>query len=106
MSSQAELAEARQRLSSLESELESNRQMLSSAAADLAAAKEHWLTARKGPGRQLSALAGLEQRQEEARRSIMQTAAAVANLRNSITQAEERIAAMDRDGQRLQAEMA
>jgi hypothetical protein len=40
LSSQAELAQARQRLTALELELESNRQVLGSAAADLTAAQE------------------------------------------------------------------
>ena len=106
LSSQAELAEARQRFTALEAELETNRQILGSAASDLAAAQEQLAESQRQAAQAAQALAGLENQQEASRREIMQTAASAANLRNQITQAEERLAAMDRDAQRLQAEIA
>jgi chromosome segregation protein len=106
LSSQEELGEARQRLTALETELEANRRILSSAAADLAAAKEQLAQSQLESAEAVQALAKLERQQEESRLKIMQAAAAAANLRNLITQAEERLAAMDRDAQRLQAEVA
>src|SRR5207247_11137554 len=45
------------------------------------------------------------QQQEASRIAIMEAVAAASNLRNQLTQAEERLAAVDREGQRLHAEM-
>src|SRR5581483_6625302 len=84
-SAEAELSQARHRLAALESELDSNRQVLESAAADLTQ---------------------LEWQQEEWRAAIMEAVASAADLRNQLTQAQERLAAVDRETQRLQAEIA
>src|SRR5262249_1208423 len=52
------------------------------------------------------ALADLEDQQEKSRASILDTVASVSNLRNQLAKAEERLAAVDREGQRLQNEIA
>jgi chromosome segregation protein len=105
LSSQAELGEARQRLTALQTELDSNRQILGSATSGLETAKENLARRQRELSAAAQALAGLEHQQEESRSAIMQTAAAAASLRNLMTQAEERLAAMDRDAQRLQSEL-
>src|SRR4029078_5724871 len=48
----------------------------------------------------------LEQAQEQSRVAILESVAAISNLRNQLTQAEERMAAGDREALRLQSEMA
>ncbi len=53
-----------------------------------------------------AALAELERQQEQSRVTIVEAVAAASNLRNQLTQAEERLAGVDREAQRLQAEMA
>ena len=104
--SNAELAQARHRLTSLEAERDSNRQVLESAAAELAAAQSQLANCHTEANLAASALAELERQQEASRLAIMEAVAAAANQRNQLTQAEERLAAVDREGQRLQAEMS
>ncbi len=48
----------------------------------------------------------LERRQEQRRTDIMRAVSQSSSLRNRITQAEERLAALDRDAQRLNSEVA
>jgi len=104
-SSEAELAQARSRLTSLEEELNSNRQVLESAAAELAAAQAELEASHQQAELASMSLAGLEKQQEESRTAIFESVSAISNLRNQLTQAEERMAAADREAQRLQAEM-
>jgi chromosome segregation protein len=104
--SEAELAQVRHRLTALESELDSNRQILNSATADLAAAQNDLLVAQQEATSATANLSELERQQEEWRSSVMQSVASAAALRNHLTQAEERLAAVDREAQRLQAEIA
>jgi chromosome segregation protein len=101
-----ETAQAQDRLSALEAELESNRQVLESAAADLAAAQNELTLSQQEAAGTANELADLERQQEECRNAIMEAVATASNLRNQLTQAEERMAAVDREGQRLQAEIA
>ena len=105
LSSQAELTQARQRVTALELELESNRLVLSSAAEDLAAAQQRLMLSQREAAYAADALADLEHQHEQSRAAILDTVAAVSNLRNQLTQAEERLAAVDREAQRLHAEM-
>src|SRR6266852_9229625 len=105
-SSDAELGQARVRLTALEEELNSNRQSLNSAAADLAAAQQELEASQQQAVSAASALAELEQQQEQSRVAILESVAAISDLRNQLTQAEERMAAADREAHRLQAEMA
>ena len=51
-------------------------------------------------------MAELEHQQEQSRVAIVEAVAAASALRNQHTQAEERLAGVDREAQRLQAEMA
>jgi chromosome segregation protein len=104
--SEAELAQVRHRLTALESELDSNRQILESAAADLASAQSELAMAQQAAANATSNLADLEGQQETWRASVMQSVADAAALRNQLTQAEERLATVDRDAQRLQVEIA
>ena len=105
-SSEAALAQAQHRLTTLEAERDSNRQILDSAAADVAGAQQELAQCQQEAAEASNALAELEKQQEESRAAIIEVVAAGSNLRNQLTQAEERLAAVDREGQRLQAEMA
>ena len=104
-SSDAELAQARNRLLSLETELESNRQILESAAADLAAAQHELALCQQEATSASADLNALEQEMEQGRVSIMEAVATTSRLRNQLTQAEERLAAVDRESQRLNSEI-
>ncbi len=103
---EAELAQAKHRMVRLEEESESNRQILDSAAADVTAAHEQLRQAQQKSTAASTALAELEQRQEQSRAAILEAVASASNLRNHLTQSEERLAGVDREAQRLQAEMA
>ena len=105
-SSEAELAQAQYRLTAIESERAANRQVLDSAAVEVAAAQQELAQCQQEAAAASKALAELEHQQEESRVAIMELAATGSNLRNQLTQAEERLAAVDREAQRLQAEMA
>ncbi|HJT69195.1 MAG TPA: chromosome segregation protein SMC [Terriglobales bacterium] len=105
-SSEAEIEQARAKLAVLEEELSSNRQILDSAAADVAAAQQELEASQQQASFAEGALEELERRQEQSRIAILDCVASLANLRNQLTQAEERMAAADRESQRLHAEMA
>ena len=105
-SSEAELGQARVRLTALEEELNANHLSLESAAADLAAAQQELEASQQQASSAAGALADLEQQQEQSRISILESVASLSNLRNQLTQAEERMASADREAQRLQSEMA
>src|SRR5437667_393721 len=104
-SSENELAQAQHRLTTLEAERDSNQQALDSAAADVAAAQQELARCQQEATAAATALAELEQHQEASRLAIMEAVAAASNLRNQLTQAEEGLAAVDREGQRLHAEL-
>jgi chromosome segregation protein len=104
--SEAELAQVRARLTTLEEELSSNRQLLDSAAADVAAAQMELEGAQQQASSTNVNLADLERQQEQSRIAILESVSAVSNLRNQLTQAEERMAAAGREAQRLESEMA
>ena len=69
-SAEAELAQARHRLTALEAERDSNRQVLESAAADLAAAQHELALSQQEAAAAATALAELERQQEESRVAI------------------------------------
>ncbi len=104
--SEAELAQAQHRLTALQAERYSNHQVLRSAAADVAAAHVELAQCQQEAAEAASALADLEHQQEASRVAIMEVVASASNLRNSLTQAEERLAAVGREAHRLQLEMA
>jgi chromosome segregation protein len=103
--SETELAQARQRLTTLEADRDSNREILNSAASEVAAAQAELAHCQLEARQAADALAALEQQQEASRIAIMEAVASAADLRNQLTQAEERMAAVDREAQRLQTEM-
>jgi chromosome segregation protein len=99
------LAQARERLEELESERNANQLVLDSAADELAAAQRQMEQYRREATDAVNALATLEHEQEATRAAIMETVAAASNLRNQLAQAAERLAALDRESQRLRVEM-
>jgi chromosome segregation protein len=101
-----ELAQLRIRLGTLQEELNRNRQILDSAAADLTAAQQELRLGEQQAAAASDSLAELEAQQEQSRVAILESVAAISNLRNQLTQAEERMAGADREAQRLQSEMA
>jgi chromosome segregation protein len=105
-SAEAELEQTRARLTSLEAERDANRQTLDSAAAEVAAAQQELAAAQKESADAALALAGLEQRQEASRVSILEAVACESDLKNQLSLAQERMAGLDREAQRLSAEMS
>jgi len=105
-SAESELQQARHRLALLEGECHSNRQTLESAAADLSVAQQELAYWQHEALSVATALAELELRQEQSRSAVMEAVGAMSDLRNQLVQAEERMAAVDRENQRLHAEMA
>jgi chromosome segregation protein len=104
-SAEAELGQARLRLTSLEAERDANRQILTSAAADLAAAQHDLALSQQEAAAAATALAELERAQEESRVAIFDTVSSISRLRNQLAQAEERLAGADRDARRLESEI-
>src|SRR5579871_4730145 len=104
-SAEAELAQARHRLTALEAERESNRQLLESAAGDVAAAQSDFALCQQDAAAAAANLAEIERQQEEARVAIFDTVSAASRLRNQLAQAEERLAGADRESRRLDAEI-
>ncbi len=103
-SSEAELAQANQRLGSLEEERAEHVRVLESAAADLATAQQELALGQQEAATAAADLAALEREQEICRTSILDSVGKSSNLRNQLTQSQERRAGMDREEQRLQAE--
>jgi chromosome segregation protein len=104
-SSEAELAQARHRVTALEAERESNRQILESAAADVAAAQNDLALCQQEAAEATENLAELERQQEESRVAIFDTVSSASRLRNQLAQAEERLAGADREARRLETEI-
>ena len=104
--SEADLAQAQQRLAALAAERDANRQILDSAAGDLTAAQRELSQSQHEASNAATALAELERQQEQSRVMIVEAVAAASMLRNQHTQVDERLAGVDREAQRLQAEMA
>jgi len=104
-SQEAELAQARHRVTALEAERESNRQILESASADLAAAQSDLALCQQEAAAAAASLAEIERKQEESRVAMFDTVSAASRLRNQLAQAEERLAGADREARRLEAEI-
>ena len=105
-SADASLAQARQRLITIESDRDSNRQILQSAAADLAAAQQELAAAQREASAAATALADLEHQQEDSRVAIFDNVSSASRLRNQLAQAEERLAGSAREAGRLENEIA
>jgi len=105
-SAEAELAQARHRLTALEAEREQNRQILESAAADLGAAQSDLALCQQEAAAAAASLAEIERQQEESRVVIFDIVSSASKLRNQLAQAEERLAGADRESRRLEAEIS
>ena len=105
-SEEAELAQARHRLTALEAERDSNLQVLESAAGDLAAARHELGLSQQEAAAAAASLAELEHQQEQSRVAIFDAVSSASQLRNQMAQAEERLVGTDREARRLQAEIS
>ena len=105
-SAETELAQAQARLTALEEERDGHQQVLDSAAADLAAAQQEFALSQQETTCAATNLAMLEQEQEAHRAAILEAVGGASNLRNQLTQSEERLAGIGREEQRLRAEIA
>jgi chromosome segregation protein len=104
--SEAELTQVSYKLAGLRTELESNRQVLESAAAELAAAQQEHSLSQQAVETLTASLTELESQQEQSRVGIMEVVSAASGSRNQLTQAEERLAAVERETARLEHEIA
>ncbi len=105
-SAEVELTAAQTRLAALEEERNGHQQVLDSAALHLAAAQqEHNLSLQETATASIN-LAMLEHEQEAHRATILESVGQASNLRNQLTQSEERLAGIGREEQRLQSEIA
>ncbi len=105
-SSEAELAQAQTRLTALEEERNGHQSLLDTAAAALAEAQQELTLSQQDSATAAANLAALEREQEEGRAAVLQAVGSASNLRNQLTQAQERLAGMDREEQRLRSEIA
>jgi chromosome segregation protein len=101
---QAELENAEGQLARHQQELEANRGILDSANADVAQAQRELQQRQEEATLASGTLMDVERQQEQRRAAILQAVAAASGVRNRITQAEERIAALDRESLRLEEE--
>jgi len=101
---QAEVGSTEEQLTSLQQELEANRGILESANADVALAGEELQQRQQEATSAVATLMEVERQQELRRNAILQAVSAASSVRNRITQAEERIAALDREARRLEDE--
>ena len=105
-SAEAELAQAQSRLAALEQERDGHQQVLDSAAADLTAAQQELALSQQETACAAVNLAMLEQEQESHRAAILEAVGGASNLRNQLTQSEERLAGIGREELRLQTEIS
>jgi chromosome segregation protein len=105
-SAEAELAQAQHRLAALEEERDGHQQLLESAAADLAAAQQEYNLSQQETACAAINLALLEHEQESHRAAILEAVGGASNLRNQLTQSQERLAGIGREEQRLRTEIA
>jgi chromosome segregation protein len=106
MGAQAEIAVTQEQLTSQQQELEANHATLQSAQSDVEIAQSESQARQQEAFAASSSLTELERRQEERRGELMQVVAQTSSVRNRITQAEERLSALDRDSQRLHSEIS
>ncbi len=101
---QAETANTEAQLTRLQQELEANRAMLESADVALAQAQQEAQARQQEASAAAASLLEVERRQEQRRDAILHAVSATSAVRHRVTQAEERIAALDREAQRLHDE--
>jgi chromosome segregation protein len=99
-----EIGSVQEQFVRLQQELETNRATLQSANADVASAQEELQQRQHEAAAASASLADVERQQEQRRDAILQSVSLASAVRNRITQAEERMAALDRETQRLQHE--
>jgi chromosome segregation protein len=102
---EAEIAANDSQLAQLQQELEGNRATLQSANADVENAQAELQQRQSEATAAAGDLAQVERQQEQRRGDILQTVSQSSTVRNRMTQAEERLAALDRDAQRLHSEI-
>ncbi len=101
---QAEIGSTQEQLARLRQELEANRRILESANADVALAQEELLQRQQESSSASGTLMEVERQQELRRAAILQAVSAASSVRNRMTQAEERVASLDREARRLEEE--
>ena len=102
---EAESSSASAQLQRLQDELDTNQQVLESAAADVASAQQERNQRQSESQQAAQRLMEVEQSQEQQRRQMLDAMNAASGVRNRITQTEERIAALQREAERLQQEL-
>jgi len=101
----AEANSASEQLKRLEDELSANQEVLESAAADVASAQQERNQRQSESQQATQRLLEVERNQEQQRQQMLDAMNAASGVRNRITQAEERIAALQRETERLQREL-
>jgi chromosome segregation protein len=102
---EAEASSAGGQLRRLEDELSANQQVLESAAADVASAQQERQQRQSESQQAAQRLMEVERNQEQQRRQMLEAINAASAVRNRITQAEERIHALQAESERLQQEL-
>jgi len=105
-SSDAELAQMKMRRTALEEERDGYQGLVDSAAADLSAAQQEHAISQQEVAGAAAVLAVIEGEQESCRTAILQALGAASDLRNQLTQCEERLAGLGREEQRLRTDIA
>ncbi|MFB3915428.1 MAG: AAA family ATPase [Terriglobales bacterium] len=100
-----ELAQISSKLEALENERAANRQALESAAGDVVTAQQELGARQQDANAAAVALSDLEHEQELRRVAILEAANRASLARNRVTQAEEHIAGLGREAQRLTNEI-
>ena len=101
---QAEIANTEERAARLQQELETDRATLDSANVEVANAQQELQQRQQEASSASVLLIEVERKQEERRDAILQAVSGASAVRNRITQAEERMAALNREAQRLDSE--
>ena len=101
---QAEIGNTEEQLGRLQQELETDRATLETANADVARAQQELQQRQQEASAAAASLVEVERQQEQRRAAVLQAVSAASSVRNRITQAEERIAALDRESTRLHDE--
>ena len=103
---EAELERAHTQLISLVAELQSNREFAESAAAEVASAQHEWEMRQQHAQTAGTDVADVERRQETSRQAVLEVMSSASQVRNQIIQSEEAMAALGREAQRLEREIA
>ncbi|MGH9557011.1 MAG: chromosome segregation protein SMC, partial [Terriglobales bacterium] len=103
---QVELEHTAAHLASVHTELRVNRGVLDSAQAEVAAAQQEAARREQQAAVTTASLLNLEQEQEQRRVRLLEALASASDARNQITQAEEQLAAFDRENRRLDQQIA